>query len=136
MPTKAEYKKLSKPIRLKVRMGDKVVIISGKDRGQIGYIGAVSPKEGKVIILKENPDNADQPIPLNAVIKHRKARMQNEKSARIQIPAPMDVSNIMVIDEAGNPTRVGRRVEKGKLVRFSKRSNKTMVDGPLMGDHK
>ncbi|MGH2638862.1 MAG: hypothetical protein ACRDF4_06225, partial [Rhabdochlamydiaceae bacterium] len=83
MPTKAEIKKLTKPIKLKVRKGDRVMIISGKDRGQIGFIAAVAPKEGKVIVLKDNPDNPEQPIPLNAVIKHRKARFQNERSARI-----------------------------------------------------
>ena len=134
MPTKAELKSLSKPVRMKVRKGDRVVIISGKDRGQIGYIAAVAPRERKVIVLKDNPDNPEQPIPLNAVIKHRKARFQNERSARIQLPAPIDASNVMVLDSEGKPTRVGRRREDGKLVRYAKSNNKNVVNAPVMDE--
>ncbi len=136
MPTKAEIKTLSKPIKLRIRKGDRVKIIAGKDKGQEGFVAAVSPKERKVIVLKENPDNADQPLPLNAVIKHRKARMQNERSARIQLPAPIDISNVMVLDETGTPTRVGRKVENGKLVRYAKKTGIVLVDAPVMGEHK
>lgn len=131
MPTKAELKKASIKPKLKVRTGDKVVIIAGKDKGQTGFIAAVAPKENKAIVLQENPENPEQPIPLNAVIKHRKARFQGEQSARIKMPAPIDVSNLMVIDPAsGEPTRVGRRKEGGKNVRYGKKSGKTITDEP------
>lgn len=136
MPTKAELKRLAKMPKIKIRKGDRVVIITGKDKGQEGFVAAVSPKEQKVIVLRENPENPDMPLPLNAVVKHRKARTQAEKSARIQIPAPLDISNVMVLDSAGKATRVGRRLENGKLVRYSKRSNSTLVDAPVMGEHK
>ena len=109
MPTKAELKQLAKHTKLKVRMNDKVVIISGKDKGEVGFIAAVSPKEQKVIVLKENEENPDQPFPLNAAIKHRKARTQNEKSARIKIPVPIHVSNVMVLD----PTNRSRPASAG-----------------------
>ncbi len=129
MPTKAEVKRLSKPIKLKIRRGDKVMIISGKDKGEVGFVAAVSPKESKVIVLKENLENPEQPIPLNRVIKHRKARMQGERSARVMLPSPIHVSNVMLLDPETNlPTRVGRRKEDDKLVRFAKKSGKTIVE--------
>ncbi len=127
MPTKADLKRLANPVKLKVRRGDKVMIIAGKDKGKKGFIAAVSPKENKVIVLAENPENAEQPLPLNAVIKHRKAKQQGERSARIQLPAPLNVSNVMVLDpKTGEPTRVGRRKEGDKLVRYAKKSGTTI----------
>lgn len=130
MPTKFELKQLKKTsIKLRVRRGDKVVIISGKDKGEIGFVAAVSPREQKVIILKENPENAEQPLPLNAATKHRKARTQGEHSARIRIPVPIHVSNVMVLDPTTNkPSRVGRRLEDGKIVRFAKKSGAIIPD--------
>ncbi len=127
MPTKADLKKLSKPAKVKIRRGDKVMIISGKDKGQTGFVAAVAPKENKVIILRENPENAEQPLPLNAAIKHRKARMQGERSMRIKIPVPIDLSNVMVLDPKTNlPSRVGKRVEEGKVVRYAKKSGEIL----------
>ncbi len=131
MPTKAELKQVAKHIKLKVRKGDQVMIISGKDKGEIGYIYAVSPKEQKAIVLKQNEDNPDQPLPLNSAVKHRKARTQAEKSARIRIPVPIHVSNLMVLDpKDGQPTRVGRKKESGKIIRYAKKSGETIVEAP------
>jgi large subunit ribosomal protein L24 len=133
MPTKAELKQQAQHIKLKVRKGDRVMIVAGKDKGQTGFIAAVSPKEQKVIVLKENDENPDQPLPLNAVVKHRKARAQGEKSARFRIPAPIHVSNVMLLDpKTGEPTRVGRRKEDGKVVRYAKKSGELVQDVPAM----
>lgn len=127
--TKAEIKKRASNVKLKVRSGDKVMIIAGKDKGQQGFIAAVYTKKDKVIVLRENPDNAEQPLPLNAAIKHQKARQQNERSARIIKPMPIHISNVMVLDPKTNqPTRIGRRVENGKLVRYAKKSDTTLTD--------
>lgn len=129
--TKAEIKRRAAHIKQKLRTGDKVMIMAGKDKGQLGFIAAVDPKEGRAIVLKENEENPEQPLPLNAVIKHRKARFQGEKSARIKLPAPIDMSNLMLIDPKTNtPTRVGRKVEGGKIVRYAKRSGTVLPDGP------
>lgn len=129
MPTKAEIKKLNSRIKLKLRTGDQVVIIAGKDKGEKGFIAAVSPKEEKVIVLQNNPENEEQPLPLNAVIKHRKAKMQGERSARIKLPAPIHISNVMLLDpKSGEATRVGRRKEGEKLVRYAKKSDATIKD--------
>jgi large subunit ribosomal protein L24 len=129
MPTKAELKQEAKHIKLKVRKGDQVMIISGKDKGEVGYVYAVSPKEQKAIVLKNNEENPDQPLPLNAAIKHRKARTQAEKSSRMRIPAPIHVSNLMVLDpKSGQPSRVGRKKEGGKIIRYAKKSGETLPE--------
>ncbi|HRI43772.1 MAG TPA: 50S ribosomal protein L24 [Fimbriimonadaceae bacterium] len=133
MPTKADIKRLRQHVKVKIRSGDRVMIIAGKDKGQRGYVAAVAPKEQKVIVLQDNEENPDQPLPLNAAIKHRKARMQGERSARIQIPVPIHISNIMLIDpKTDKPTRIGRRKEGDKIVRYAKKSNETLKDLPLI----
>jgi len=131
MPTKAELKQQAKHVKLKIRKGDQVMIISGKDKGEIGYVYAVSPQEQKAIVLKQNPDDADQPLPLNAAIKHRKAKTQNERSLRMKIPVPIHISNLMVLDpKDGTPSRVGRKKEEGKIVRYAKKSGEKLVEAP------
>lgn len=131
MPTKAELKRLANLPKCKFRKGDNVLIIAGKDKGQRGFIEAVDPVKNRAYVLQENPDNPDQPLPLNAATKHRKKKYENEKSARVRIPLPIQLSNLMVIDPAsGEPSRVGRRVEKDKIVRYAKRSGKTIEDKP------
>jgi large subunit ribosomal protein L24 len=133
MPTKAELKQKATHIKLKIRKFDKVVIIAGKDKGEIGFVAAVSPKEQKVLVLKENEENPEQPLPLNAAIKHRKAKTQGQRSTRLKIPVPIHVSNVMVLDPTTNePTRVGRRLEDGKLVRYSKKTGTKLIDVQVM----
>lgn len=128
--TKSEIKAKKAHVKPKVRTGDKVVIIAGKDKGQVGFVAAVSKEKMKAIILQENEENAEQPIPLNAAIKHFKAKYQGQKSARIRIPTPIHLSNLMVLDESGKASRVGRRKEGGKTVRYTKSNGKTLKDEP------
>lgn len=133
--TKAEIKQRAQHVKLKVRKGDKVKIISGKDKGELGYVAHVYTKANKVIVLKENEENPDQPLPLNAAVKHKKSRNpQMEKSARIRIPVPIHISNVMVLDpKDGSPTRIGRKVDGKKgLVRYAKRSGQVFKDEPVM----
>jgi large subunit ribosomal protein L24 len=134
MPTKAEMKRSAKSQpKLRLRQGDQVVIIAGKDKGERGYVAKISPVENKAYVLKDNPENPDAPLPLNAVIKHKKAKFQGEKSDRLRIPSPIHVSNLMLIDpETDQPTRVGKRREGDKLVRYSKKSGKTLKDQSLI----
>ncbi len=130
--TREEIKKAAKPIKLKIRRGDKVQIIAGKDKGEVGFVAAVSPRESKVIVLKET-DNPNEPEPLNAVIKHKKAKFQGERSARIKLPAPIHVSNVMLIDPTtGKPTRVGKGKDAdGNAIRVAKGSGATIPVTPL-----
>jgi len=131
MPTKAELKHKANLPKLKIRRGDKVVITAGKDKGQQGWVAVLDPVKMEALVLQDNPENPDNPIPLNAMIKHKKARYQGEKSARLKLPAPIHLSNLMVLDpETGEPTRIGRRKEDGKNVRYAKKSGKTILDTP------
>ena len=127
----ARVKKLEK-VKLKVRKGDKVKIISGKDKGQVGYVAKVMPAQQKVIVVQEDPENPESYIPLNKAIKHFKARYQGQQSARFAKPMPLHVSNVMVVDEENEdqPSRIGRRKEDGKTVRYFKSSGKTLADSP------
>lgn len=131
MASKTELRAQRRAVKLKIRTGDRVMIIAGKDKGQEGFVAAVSPEEHKALVLQNNPDNPDQPLPLNAAVKHRKAQYQGEKSARFKMPAPIHISNLMVIEpDSDQPSRLGRRKEDGKIVRYSKKSGKTLVDTP------
>lgn len=131
MPTKAELKLAKQHVKIKIRTGDRVMIIAGKDKGQIGTVAAVAPKEFKCMVVQADPTNPDHQIPLNAVTKHYKAKRQGERSARFRMPAAIHISNVMLMDpEKDKPTRVGRRVENDKIVRYAKKSGKTLVDTP------
>lgn len=130
---KAALIKMTEAPKLKVRKGDKVMIISGKDKGETGYVALVYRKRMRVVVLKENEENPDQPIPLNAAIKHRKARSTSEKSTRLRLPMPIHISNVMVLDpKSGEPSRVGRKKVDGKLVRYAKRSGETIIDEKIV----
>jgi hypothetical protein len=94
MPTKAQLKVANKPIKVKIKTGDKVLIIAGKNKGEIGFVAAVAPRERKAIILQENPEDANQPLPLNAAIKHRKAKQPDVDRPEDEPPDP-----------SGSPTR-------------------------------
>lgn len=136
MATKAEIKRRAHQPKLKLRKGDKVVITAGKDKGQQGWIAAIDPVKLKALVLQENPENPDAPIPLNAVIKHKKARYQGENSARVKLPAPIQVSNLMFLEpESEQPSKIGRRNEDGKNVRYAKKSGKTILDTPNMEEN-
>jgi large subunit ribosomal protein L24 len=125
--TKDEIKRRATHVKPKIRAGDKVMIIAGKDKGQEGFVAVVFTKKQRAVVLKENADNPGQPLPLNRAIKHHKAKQQGERSSRLIKPMPIHISNLMVIDPVkGVPTRVGRRVENGQLVRYAKKSDTTL----------
>jgi len=114
-------------IKLKLKTGDTVQIIAGKDKGAKGRIIKVLTKRMMVLVEGHEKDKDGNQIPLNAVTKHRKARTATEQSARVKMAAPLHISKVMLIDpHSGKPTRVGRRVEEGKLVRYAKKSNETI----------
>ena len=93
----------------KLRKGDKVVVLAGKDKGREGEITSISPKDGKAIVGG-----------INEVVRHTK-QSQNSQGGRVRKEAPIDLSNIALIDpKDGGPTRVGFRMEGDKKVRFAK----------------
>ncbi|MEL7415149.1 MAG: 50S ribosomal protein L24 [Pseudomonadota bacterium] len=99
----------------KLRKGDKVVVLVGKDKGKEGTIEQVMPKDGKALV-----DG------INMVIRHTRQSQQSQ-GGRIPKPAPIDLSNIALVDpKEGGATRVGFRMEDGKKVRFAKKSGETI----------
>jgi large subunit ribosomal protein L24 len=105
---------------MKVKKGDEVVVIAGKDRGVKGKVIAANPETNKVVVEG-----------VNRVTKHTAVSASNRgaKTGGIEhIEAPISASNVMVIDGEGTATRVGYRFddEKGKNVRVSRRSGKDL----------
>ena len=92
----------------KLRKGDKVVVLAGKDKGKQGEITSVSPKDGKAIV-----DG------VNVAIRHQR-QTQTSQGGRVAKAMPIDLSNLALLDKNGKATRVGFRVEDGKKVRFAK----------------
>lgn len=99
---------------MKVKKGDTVVVVAGKDRGVKGRVLAALPESDRVIVEG-----------VNRVKKHEKVSTSNRgaKAGGIQTQeAAVHVSNVMVVDSEGHPTRVGyRRDEAGRNVRVSRR---------------
>ena len=94
---------------LKIKTGDLVRVIAGKDKG----------KEGKVVSINKK-DNTAIVEGINMICKHEKPNAQNQNGGRIQKEGPIDLSNVMYVNK-GTATRVGFRVdENGKKVRFAK----------------
>lgn len=102
----------------KLKKGDRVVVIAGRDKGREGEIEKVLPKEGRAIVSG-----------VNTVIRHTK-QSQASQGGRIPKATPVQLSNIAYIDpKEGGPTRVGFKIgEDGKKVRFAKKSGE-VIDG-------
>ncbi|CUH50908.1 50S ribosomal protein L24 [Shimia sp. R11_0] len=92
----------------KLKKGDKVVVLAGKDKGKEGTISSVDPKAGKAIV-----DG------INIAIRHTK-QSQTAQGGRIPQAMPIELSNLAFLDANGKPTRVGFRMEGDKKVRFAK----------------
>ncbi len=92
----------------KLKKGDKVVVLAGKDKGKQGEIVSVSPKTGKAVVEG-----------VNVAIRHVK-QSQTSQGGRQPKAMPIDLSNLAIVDANGKPTRVGFRMEGDKKVRFAK----------------
>lgn len=94
-----------------VRKGDLVMVMAGADKGKQGNVMEVFHDKNRVIVED-----------VNIVKKHRKPT-QSTPGGIVEIPAPIHVSNVMLIDpKSGEPTRIGRKIVDGKSVRYSKKS--------------
>ena len=92
----------------KLRKGDKVVVLSGKDKGKEGTITSVDPKSGKAVVEG-----------VNMAIRHTR-QSQTSQGGRLPKAMPIDLSNLAFLDANGKPTRVGFKTEGDKKVRFAK----------------
>lgn len=105
-------------IRYKVRQGDLVTVIAGKDKGKSGKVLSVISKAGKVLVER-----------VNMVKRHTKPNPKNQSGGIIEKEAPLAIAKVMVLDTASNkPSRLGRKkLNDGTLVRFAKKSGETIA---------
>jgi large subunit ribosomal protein L24 len=101
---------MSGKVKLKIKKGDNVTVIAGDDKGKKGRVLEVLIAENRAIVEG-----------INMVSKHTKPNAKHPQGGIIKQEAAIQISNLMVNDAEGNPTKVGRRMgEKGKLVRYAK----------------
>ena len=92
----------------KLKKGDKVIVLAGKDKGKQGEITSVNPTAGKAVVEG-----------VNVAIRHAKPT-QGEQGGRKPIAMPIDLSNLAIVDKNGKATRVGFRMEGDQKVRYAK----------------
>ena len=97
-----------------VKTGDQVMVISGEDKGKTGTVLKVFPVDNKAVVEG-----------IRMVKKHRKPTQESPGSIE-DMEARINISNLMVVDSAGTPSRIGRRLEGDKLVRYSKKTGQTI----------
>ena len=98
----------------KIKKGDTVKVIAGKDKDKEGKVISVNPKKGAVLVEGAN-----------MVTKHKKPSMANQQGGIVEKEAWLDVSNVMLVHE-GKATRVGFKMEGDKKVRFAKATGKVI----------
>ncbi|MEO5707498.1 MAG: 50S ribosomal protein L24 [Alteraurantiacibacter sp.] len=102
----------------KIKKGDKVVVLSGKDKGRTGTVSQVLPKEGKLVVEG-----------VNVAARHRKPSQANPQGGIDRIAAPMAICKVAVADpKDGKPTRVRFETMDGKKVRIAVKSGEK-IDG-------
>lgn len=100
----------------KIRKGDRVVVLSGKDKGKHGDVTMVMPKAGKVVVSG-----------VNMMVRHVKPSQANPQGGLDRREAPMAISKVALEDpKTGKPTRVGFEMKDGKKVRVAKRSGEVI----------
>lgn len=101
---------------MRVKKGDKVMVITGKDKGKTGTVLAAYPKKDRVLVEG-----------VNVVKKHSKPSQDNPQGGIINQEAAIHVSNVMLLDpKSSEPTRVGYKEVDGKKVRVAKKSGEVL----------
>ena len=93
----------------KIKKGDRVVVLTGRDKGKTGSVTKVWPKECRVLVEG-----------LNIVQRHTRPTQADPQGGIKNKEAPLHLSNVAIVDATGKPTRVGFRVDGDKKVRFAK----------------
>ncbi|ALL12988.1 50S ribosomal protein L24 [Caulobacter henricii] len=93
----------------KIKKGDRVVVLAGKDKGKQGAVSQVLPKENRVVVEG-----------VNLVQRHTKATQADPQGGIKSKEAALHVSNVAIVDSNGKPTRVGFKIEGDKKVRVAK----------------
>ena len=102
----------------KIKKGDRVVVLAGKDKGRQGAVSKVFPKESRVLV-----DG------LNLVQRHTRPSQGDPQGGIKSKEAPLHVSNVAVVDSKGKATRVGFRMDGDKKVRFAKTTGEVIANG-------
>jgi len=98
---------------MKLKKGDNVIMIAGKDKGKKGKISKVIPTGNKVVVEG-----------INMMKKHQRPRRSGEKGSVIDMAMPVNASNVMILDpKKGVATRIGKKLVAGKMVRIARKSN-------------
>ncbi|AWB47443.1 50S ribosomal protein L24 [Gemmobacter aquarius] len=92
----------------KLKKGDTVIVLTGRDKGKKGEIASVNPAANKAVVEG-----------VNVAIRHTK-QTPSSQGGRIPKAMPIDLSNLAIVDKDGKPTRVGFRMEGDKKVRYAK----------------
>lgn len=97
---------------MKIKKGDKVMVVKGKDRGKVAKVLRAFPQEDKVLVEGVNMKKS-----------HEKPKKQGKNGQIVEKPAPMHVSNVMIVDpKSDKPTRVGSKMIGEKKTRIAKKS--------------
>jgi large subunit ribosomal protein L24 len=100
----------------KIKKGDKVVVLSGKDKGRTGEVTRALPRDGKVVVSG-----------VNVIARHRKPSQTNPQGGIDRVEAPLHISKVAIADpKTGKPTRVRFEVKDGKKVRVAVKSGETI----------
>lgn len=104
-------------IKMKIKKGDTVKVISGKDKGKTGKVIRVMPAAGKIVVES-----------VNIHTRFEKSRVTGQPGKKVEFPAPFPVSKVMLVDSSsGHPTRVGfTYLENGTKQRVAKSSGKAV----------
>ncbi len=102
--------------KMKIKKKDRVIVITGKDKGKIGEVIGVMPKESRVVVSG-----------VNMMARHTKPSQANPQGGIVRKEASIHVSNVAHVDPKDNkPTRIGFKSEKGTKVRVAKRSGEVI----------
>jgi large subunit ribosomal protein L24 len=102
---------------LRIKKGDQVVVLSGKDKGKTGTVTKAMPKDAKVIVGG-----------INVATRHRKPTQANPQGGLEKIEAPMHVSKVAIATKDGKPTRIRFEMQDGKKVRVAVKTGEK-IDG-------
>lgn len=105
--------------KTKLRKGDEVIVLTGRSRGETGKIEDIDKKTGRVYLEGKNLGK-----------KHQKPDLSNHEGGIVDVPMPLHVSNVALVDPKGKKaTRIGFKVEGGKKSRVARKSGQAIITG-------
>ncbi|HZS43318.1 MAG TPA: 50S ribosomal protein L24 [Candidatus Paceibacterota bacterium] len=100
---------------MKIKKGDNIIVITGKDKGTTGKVAKAFPARNLVLISG-----------VNIKKRHQKSKRADQKGQVVEVSSPIHVSNVMVVDDNGKRGRVGKKLVGESYVRVHKKSGKTI----------